>query len=873
MTADLVTLTKEQRAFSKNRDLMPAATLKALKKIAFTLLCCTVLMVSAAAQTLQQIKADPGNNDPPPPGAIRDLSGTLIPGGGTNTNTYQQYTVNFTATSATTTITFAFREDPAFISFSKASVTDVSTPSGELLTNGNFAGATGINNPTGWTYANVFGAFAGGMVEANCGVGSGDFSGLYGYGNCWYDGAVQAYDAISQIIATNVGDNYLISFWVADNSGCRTEPVETPCNFSDLSTNGNTTGTGGNGINVTVYAQPGLPPAPGPPLDPANPATFSQSFVLSNVTNQQVAADYNFLTALNAGTLIDYTGVVPYVGFSGMTQAEYKANVKGTALDGTSCLTALGLTDSTGHPLCVGTSYLATIPGVAVPSGQYLPQSNARNIVLTQTLDLDPNQGGPVSPPNPSTPAMLNIPAGFAPVVPEFNDVGACGFASLDPLNNDVCPRSIGTSIKDGPTKPGGSGRPVGSTTTFACCEPLWTTVPTIAPWTNQTTSIPVSFLSTPPTPAPTSTFHAAQGQGVSFGAVTPASLPVDPVVPFPTETTAPNLTQTTGCPNSPDWTQQVPIAYNSAGTISSYDNNGIAAGALLEGPYYLLYAPLDCDEFLGLQYPLSINLGGDGTSPNLAAWNKVPFNVDLTNPTVGPITLTPAAPGGYYAQGASLTASFACNDPLGSGGVAASGIKFCGPGLTNNGGTNPVSVTNYPVPTSTIGPQTFTASAMDVAGNSASTTSSVPYTVVGNADLGIGMFGNFLVKAGHTITYYMLVANAGPSTAYGAVVNDTLPANTSFVSANYSICVTLKCLLSPPINSCLSTSGSCTIGNLPAWTPKNPVVAEVQITVMVNTNVQPKTTIKNTATVGGVASADPNLKNNTATWSTLVTK
>jgi hypothetical protein len=198
-------------------------------------------VVLAAAAGAHKIPPgnDPGNNNPPPVGAILDLSGTPIPG------TYQSYTVNFTAAFNNTAITFAFRDDPAFISFSNPSVTDLTTHGGgNLLTNPNFSGGTS----TPWIYANMYGATFGGAVTADCGVG--------GPGNyCWYDGAVQAYDAISQTIATTPGHQYQISFLVAENSGCGT------CNFSDVSTNGDTTDIGGNGINVTVYAQAGLPPA------------------------------------------------------------------------------------------------------------------------------------------------------------------------------------------------------------------------------------------------------------------------------------------------------------------------------------------------------------------------------------------------------------------------------------------------------------------------------------------------------------------------------------------------------------------------------------------------------------------------------------
>jgi hypothetical protein len=238
MTANLRTLTREKREVPMTGFLMPATTLTTLKKIAFTLLCCTVLMVFAApAQTLQQIKADPGTNNPPPAGAILDLNGMPIP------TAYQQYTVSFIAGIANTAITFAFRNDPSFTSFANASVKDVTgeIPGPNLLLNSDFSLGTVGSTPVDWTYANIYGATYGGVVESGCGVDG---------GNCWYDGAVQAYDAISQTIATNIGDTYQISFYVTASGGST---------FSALSTNGDTTDTGGNGIDVTVYAQAGLP--------------------------------------------------------------------------------------------------------------------------------------------------------------------------------------------------------------------------------------------------------------------------------------------------------------------------------------------------------------------------------------------------------------------------------------------------------------------------------------------------------------------------------------------------------------------------------------------------------------------------------------
>ena len=144
-------------------------------------------------------------NNPPPAGAILDLNGTPIPGGGNGT-TYQQYTVDFAAKFTSTAVTFAFRDDPADISFNEASVTDLTTPSGNLLTNGNFTGGVYTDNgnpftPVGWTYANPFGSVSGGVVSNTCAPDP------LGNSTCWFDGAPQGYDEISQTIATTNGDN------------------------------------------------------------------------------------------------------------------------------------------------------------------------------------------------------------------------------------------------------------------------------------------------------------------------------------------------------------------------------------------------------------------------------------------------------------------------------------------------------------------------------------------------------------------------------------------------------------------------------------------------------------------------------------------
>jgi PEP-CTERM motif len=204
----------------------------------------SALAALVAVGFASQAQANPMNL-PPPSGWILDLAGTPI------TNVQQSYSVGFVASLASTDITFAFRQDPSFESFSNVSLVDTTTSSGNLILNGDFAlGIIGTSTVTDWTYANVYGATFGGVLRAGCGVSG---------SNCWYDGAVQAYDAIDQFVATTPGDSYLLSFNL--NGGGSNTPSG---NYQQLSTNGDVTDTGGDGIDVLAYAQSGLPP-PGTP--------------------------------------------------------------------------------------------------------------------------------------------------------------------------------------------------------------------------------------------------------------------------------------------------------------------------------------------------------------------------------------------------------------------------------------------------------------------------------------------------------------------------------------------------------------------------------------------------------------------------------
>jgi hypothetical protein len=194
------------------------------------ILAATTLLLANQAWALPCDATDLFANCPPPPGAILDLDGTPIP------HIYTQYSVNFSAVNTSTVITFAFRDDPAFLNFDDVSVTTGGGPN--LLLNPGFE--LGLDS---WTHLNPSGATFDGSVS------TGGTFGTPHSGNFFFaDGATQAYDMIAQAFPTTVGSLYTISFFLNE-----TMPPNTPwTTFRRLSNTGSP-GILGNGIDLLVY--------------------------------------------------------------------------------------------------------------------------------------------------------------------------------------------------------------------------------------------------------------------------------------------------------------------------------------------------------------------------------------------------------------------------------------------------------------------------------------------------------------------------------------------------------------------------------------------------------------------------------------------
>jgi uncharacterized repeat protein (TIGR01451 family) len=174
---------------------------------------------------------------------------------------------------------------------------------------------------------------------------------------------------------------------------------------------------------------------------------------------------------------------------------------------------------------------------------------------------------------------------------------------------------------------------------------------------------------------------------------------------------------------------------------------------------------------------------------------------------------------------------------------------------------------------TATAGLHTFTANVVDSGTDSAS--QAVTYNVVGPTDLAILKVGNFSVNPGGKITYTIGVGDLGPSNGANVIVVDTLPLDTTLVSASGKniVCSIVNKKLSCPTTpiTCTGTSVvSCAVGTIMPLSLSSLNGATIQIVVQLGHSWTPKMVVKNTATVSGT-NVETKTNNNSSTASTQV--
>lgn len=144
------------------------------------------------------------------PGALFNLQ-AIHPG---SISAYEQFGFSFIATLGVTAVSFSFRNDPAFFYLDDVTVV-ANGSSNNLLVNPSFeAGTLNALAPPGWSVALLPGAGRGGRIGSSADATRNYCNVAHAGSQLWCDGTSNAYDSLSQTIATTPGTNYAVSFWL-----------------------------------------------------------------------------------------------------------------------------------------------------------------------------------------------------------------------------------------------------------------------------------------------------------------------------------------------------------------------------------------------------------------------------------------------------------------------------------------------------------------------------------------------------------------------------------------------------------------------------------------------------------------------------------
>jgi hypothetical protein len=443
------------------------------------------------------------------------------------------------------------------------------------------------------------------------------------------------------------------------------------------------------------------------PINPGDANSLKPQFTYDGTTGQHIFYDLDYSTGTGGhpadhGVTIQ-PNTVARVKDIGIQQSAFANMVTGTSAGPAICMRLDGELDTDGTKLCKAFQIQCTNQNDPTAKGVNCAQSTLRNLLYETRFD-----------------SLLDFPPGSNPIFPGTGpgflmgpDVwtsAPCNFTE-GPEAGQLCPQSTLTEFFGAadPTS-GGTSRGVNSTFVPVLNMPLPITVPVVTShgllttWQN-TGTVTLKFISSPAiyplfgNPNPAHGFTPAPIQSVTFG-TTRANMPVpDPTFPVPGDTT---LFNTGTCPTA------------TPGIITTPSSSFV----LTEGRYLLHFFATDCANTEELNFQASNN-----PSVNWAKFKTWPVNIDMTKPVplIASITVTPPA---KKSQPAKVTVQFSCSDPNLVDGSDGSGVFFCGPYLFILGAEQTPTL-QYTFSAPGHGTQTFSLTATDVAGNSATITQS----------------------------------------------------------------------------------------------------------------------------------------------------
>jgi hypothetical protein len=432
------------------------------------------------------------------------------------------------------------------------------------------------------------------------------------------------------------------------------------------------------------------------------PTTLSQQFVFNSMTGNHVEFDFDYTTAFNGDSLTINPGTVPSVSNLGVTGATYATMVAGTSLATTTPYFAAGEgTDASNSPLAPLLTLECVDNTNPTPAGDNCPESpTERNNLYTNNLD-----GA----------GVISVPPNTMLTLAEFPDTctgsaGGPGCSFVGPETGRLVPQNLvtnfqATSLDCTGCKTGGTGSFSNSGFIAGGYEPEWMTTPTVALWSNSTT-VPVSFTANPPTPPslPDNGWVAAPNQSITWGEEALGATP-DTTFPVATDTTVSNGT---ACPTAWPPHGTTPPSFTAGGNVS-------ASG---EGAFEVHFFSTACDDQEELVFAAPIAPATNYLHFKTAPFNVDLTKPTITTPvlSVGLGNNVLALNSGATA---SFTCTDPTSNGVFSG-IAGCGAKVT-PSGTVSGLPQVKPVTGYPVPTSSAGPQTLTVYATDEAGNTSS--------------------------------------------------------------------------------------------------------------------------------------------------------